>query len=510
MFALNVSPAYAAGKDCSGAFTVRLSDGRVIAGPTKQTITVAPGTTAQMTGKFVNYTVDLDTFKVTNYTLQSDITANQPVVVFARKEPLHGKTLTSGLSIELSSEQAVLQRSGNGISMKIQSKDCSEGGIFQMEPEPGTEVLHELGPLFVYCVDASGRVLIVSGTNPFIGRESPELATLTFPTPIGSIVGTKVSRWQIQSGGRMGMVTGEDAVEPLTAPCSAGTPGPTPSPSPNASPTPNATPSPSPNPSPNPSPSPSPNPSPNPSPSPSPSPVNGVAARMEIRLVGASFNGATPTGEAEFRREAEGSRRLKVKIENVNLPNGTVLNLLIDNVKVGQIVLNSLKGELEFRTDHGQPTPPVVNGTNLVVANNAGTTILAGTFNTTLPNANASPTPNPAPAPNGETRVRIPLSGAGNNGMLPQGHADFRTRPDGRRLEVEIQDINLPAGTTFRVLVNDVSIGQIVLNSFFRGEIELNTNDGQSVPTITNGTTVAVVNNSTGATILAGVFGAIT
>jgi hypothetical protein len=232
---------------------------------------------------------------------------------------------------------------------------------------------------------------------------------------------------------------------------------------------------------------------------------------MEIRLVGASLNGATPTGEAEFRREAEGSRRLRIRIENVNLPNGTVLNVLVDNVLVGRVVINSLKGEIELRTDHGQTTPPVVNGTSIVISDQAGTTIIAGTFSQSLPNPGPtpSPTPVPTPGPGGEVRVRIPLTGASISGMMPQGHADFRRRPDGRRLNVEIQDVNLPAGTTFRVLVNNTSIGQIVLNSFFRGELELNTNDGHSVPVVTNGTTVAVVNNTTGATILAGVFGAI-
>lgn len=230
---------------------------------------------------------------------------------------------------------------------------------------------------------------------------------------------------------------------------------------------------------------------------------------MRIRLVGASLNGATPVGEAEFRREAEGSRRLRIRIENVNLPNGTVLNVLVDNVKVGELVINSLKGEIELRTDHGQTTPPVVNGTSIVVSDRTGTTVIAGTFSQSLPNPNATPTPVPAPNPNGELRVRIPLTGASISGMMPQGHADFRRRPDGRRLNVEIQDVNLPAGTTFRVLVNNTSIGQIVLNSFFRGELELNTNDGHSVPVVTNGTTVAVVNNTTGATIVAGVFGAI-
>ena len=232
---------------------------------------------------------------------------------------------------------------------------------------------------------------------------------------------------------------------------------------------------------------------------------------MEIRLVGASLNGATPNGEAEFRRDAEGSRRLRIRIENVNLPDGTTLNVLVDNVRVGQMIIDSLKGEIELRTDHGQTTPPVVNGTGIVISDRTGTTIIAGTFSQSLPTPGATPSPTPAatPGPGGEVRVRIPLAGASIRGMMPQGHADFRQRPDGRRLNVEIQDVNLPAGTTFRVLVNNVSIGQIVLNSFFRGELELNTNDGHAVPVVANGTTVAVVNNTTGATILAGLFGAI-
>jgi hypothetical protein len=230
-------------------------------------------------------------------------------------------------------------------------------------------------------------------------------------------------------------------------------------------------------------------------------------------LTGASINGVVPEGEAELERETEGTH-LKVSFNHLNLADGTVLNVFVDNVKIGTITLKGQQGELLLRTDRGQPVPPIVNGTIIAVTNAAGTTLLGGTFTSSLPRPTptptGTPTPTPTPQPGADLRVRIPLAGAPINGMLPQGHADFRLRADGRRsLEVEVQDLNLPAGTALTVLVNGTSIGQIVLNSVFRGEVELETEHGQTVPAITQGTTVTVVNATTGATILSGTFGAI-
>jgi Calx-beta domain/Domain of unknown function (DUF4214) len=245
MLALSsVSQVLGAGKDCSGTFTVTLSDGRALSGAQDTSVSVGSGMTALVRGKFVEFTVNLDTFKVTNYTLTSNITGNRPAIIFASKEPLHGKILSGPLSININSEQLVLQRSGPGIDMKIQAKDCSEGGIFQMEPDQTIELQHVLGPEFFYCLDSLGRVMIVSASNPFIGRESPETATLIQPASPEAVVGTNSSRWRVVGGGRMGLVTGEDAIEPLAVrPSCAGT-----TPTPNPSPTPSPSPSPSPSP----------------------------------------------------------------------------------------------------------------------------------------------------------------------------------------------------------------------------------------------------------------------
>lgn len=259
------------------------------------------------------------------------------------------------------------------------------------------------------------------------------------------------------------------------------------------------------------SPSPTATPSPSPSPTASPTPAPGAETRVEIDLVGATLNGATPRGEAELKRRVDGSREFEVKVTNVNLAAGTRLNVLVDGRKVGEITLTSLLGgEFELDTRDGQTLPPLVSGTTVSVTNAAGATIVAGAFTVTLPPPGPTPTPSPTPTPQpgGETRLRIALVGSAVNGVIPKGHADFRVRADGRKnFEVEVEDVNLPAGTIFTVLVDNVNVGQIVLGQFFKGELELETEHGQSVPAINTGTTVAVI-NSAGATLVVGRFGA--
>ncbi|HEX8070823.1 MAG TPA: hypothetical protein VF546_12780 [Pyrinomonadaceae bacterium] len=477
--------ALAGGKNCDGAFTIVLSDGRTISGNQQTTVPVGDGVRAQVRGRFVSFDVDLSTFAVTNYTLTSDITAGRPATIFARKTPLHGRVLTSTLAVSLNSEQLVIERSGGGVDMKIQAKDCSEGGIFQMEPDQTIQVEHELTPGFSYCLDSLGRVLVVSASSPFVGRESPETARLVLPSLPAAVAGVHVTRWEITGGGRMGFVTGEDAVEPLSAPCGTTGGGATPTPTPTATPTPNAT--------------------------PTPTPVPGAVTNVEIDLVGAAINGVTPRGEAELERRADGSREFEVKVRNVNLPAGTRLNVLVDGAKVGELTLTALRdGELEFDTRDGQTLPPVVNGTTVTVTDQAGRTVVAGVFTQTAPppGPTATPTPTPAPQPGAETRLRIALAGAVVNGVIPKGHADLRVRADGsRRFEVEVEDVNLPAGTTFTVLVDNVNVGIIQLGPFFKGELELESEHGQTVPTINTGTTVAVV-RADGTTLVIGSFGA--
>jgi len=122
------------------------------------------------------------------------------------KVPLHGKTLTSPVSLQISNESVVLERSSGGQDMKIQAKDCQQGGLFQMEPEPGTRERNTLGSDFSYTSQPPGEERLCFTNGHFPGYDSPELATILSHTD-------RVATWRVASGGRIGMVIGEDAVE---------------------------------------------------------------------------------------------------------------------------------------------------------------------------------------------------------------------------------------------------------------------------------------------------------
>src|SRR5262245_60576022 len=72
---------------------------------------------------------------------------------------------------------------------------------------------------------------------------------------------------------------------------------------------------------------------------------------VEANLVGAAINGITPRGEAEFVVKANGDRKFEVEVENVNLPNGTVLNILVDGTNIGTLTLFNQAAEREFETE---------------------------------------------------------------------------------------------------------------------------------------------------------------
>jgi hypothetical protein len=64
--------------------------------------------------------------------------------------------------------------------MKIQAKDCQQGGLFQMEP--GTRERNTLGSDFRYTSQPPGQERLCFTNDRFPGYYSPELATLVSPT----------------------------------------------------------------------------------------------------------------------------------------------------------------------------------------------------------------------------------------------------------------------------------------------------------------------------------------
>ncbi|MDQ1707394.1 MAG: hypothetical protein QOJ88_605 [Pyrinomonadaceae bacterium] len=240
-----------------------------------------------------------------------------------------------------------------------------------------------------------------------------------------------------------------------------------------------------------------------------------VTSKIEANLAGASINGLVPRGEAETKTFVDGNRKFEVDVTSVNVPDNTILKVAVDGLQVGTLRIIGMMGEFEVETIKGQTVPPINSRTRIVVSDQAGNTILAGSFsNIPPPGASPSPTPtpgaSPSPTPNpgtaGEIRFEARLAGAAIGGLLPKGEAKFRSRTDGRRnLNVEVEKVNLPAGTVLNVLVDSVNVGQITLRSTLENELELETEHGASVPNITPAATL-VVTDAQGKTILSGVF----
>src|SRR5215210_5854248 len=259
---------------------------------------------------------------------------------------------------------------------------------------------------------------------------------------------------------------------------SFGSAAPTPGATPSATPTPGATPSPTP-----------------------------VMNEFDADLTGAPINGVVPEGGAEYEIEF-GNREFRVRVENVNLPAGTALNVLVDGVKVGTLaVAPSLdRSELKLKTENGQAVPQVNSRTRVVVTNQAGATLLAGSFSN-IPQVLGAPgpAPMPTPGPGGETRIESRLAGAAINGLTPTGVAKFRDRAGNRNFEVEVEKVNLPAGTVLNAFVDGVKVGELVLGPTLEAEFELEQERGQFVPNVTTAAKV-VVTNQQGQTLLSGVF----
>src|SRR5262245_48925170 len=273
------SPAEAASSDfCvdGGYSLVNLSTGAVVASGEVDDVTVPASAFAGsdrfgVRGTYNQFDVRLADFALFDYSFlptdnEGDMTNGVVTPVWESKIPDHrGAVLSSGLSVEIGEEDLVISRSGAAISMKIQAKDCAQGGIFQMEPARAdgtrTRIVHTLanpggnitpfyfdnpnfrarigqflgsdcvsivtGPLSRFCVQVTARVNIANTNSPnFVARDSAQVAqrisqrecnTVNPITPSVAHCGGQ-SIWDVASGGRMGFVTGEDAVEVANPP----------------------------------------------------------------------------------------------------------------------------------------------------------------------------------------------------------------------------------------------------------------------------------------------------
>ena len=219
-------------------------------------------------------------------------------------------------------------------------------------------------------------------------------------------------------------------------------------------------------------------------------------------LTGAPIAGAMPLGSGFYMADALNNRVLQTDVQNVNLPANTMLDVVVNGAVAGQIRLSSLRnGTLRLSSGMGQTVPTVIAGSTIAVKNGTAT-ILSGTFT-------APPTPTPFPSmtpmPTPSAAFFAPLTGATIGGVMPRGfgqYAEFGTTS--RRLNIFVDNVRLPVGTSLSVLIGTATVGQIVLNRYGDGYLRLDTANGNTVPVVTAGTTATIRNGTI--TVLAGTF----
>jgi hypothetical protein len=148
----------------------------------------------------------------------------------------------------------------------------------------------------------------------------------------------------------------------------------------------------------------------------------------QTSLSGSTLGGQTPHGVAEHRLSADGNRRFKVEVEDVNLPAGTALNVLVNGTSIGSLTINSFRqGELELETEHGQAVPNVSAGTVVTVKTQAGATIVSGIFGSASPTPSPGPTTTPSPKPEDNVRATVQF-----------GAPNYTVAEDGRSLTITV------------------------------------------------------------------------
>jgi hypothetical protein len=94
------------------------------------------------------------------------------------------------------------------------------------------------------------------------------------------------------------------------------------------------------------------------------------------------------------------------------------------------------------------------------------------------------------------------------NGVVPRGFAEFEIHSSRTELEVRISQVNLPIGTSLNAFVDSVAVGNLTVQSGGEAELRLRSDNGQTVPAVIVGSTIAIRNGQ--AIILSGVFAGFT
>jgi hypothetical protein len=107
-----------------------------------------------------------------------------------------------------------------------------------------------------------------------------------------------------------------------------------------------------------------------------------LASELEIRLrtnlTGPVFAGEQPAGSAQFEMR-NAVKRFAVEVQDIHLPDGTVVSVFVNGTKAGSIKLVAHGGTLFLSSGAGQTVPNITVGSRVAVRY-SGVKILGGQF----------------------------------------------------------------------------------------------------------------------------------
>lgn len=103
-----------------------------------------------------------------------------------------------------------------------------------------------------------------------------------------------------------------------------------------------------------------------------------VEIRLRATLSGPVFAGEKPSGSAEFEMD-NSVKRFAVEVQDINLPDGTVVNVFVNGIKAGAIKLVAQGGTLLLSSAAHQTVPNITVGSRVAVMH-SGLKILGGQF----------------------------------------------------------------------------------------------------------------------------------
>ena len=101
--------------------------------------------------------------------------------------------------------------------------------------------------------------------------------------------------------------------------------------------------------------------------------------RLSAKLAGGPIKDVMPEAYATYYEKGFVSE-FTLSVSNVNLPDGSVLLMMIGREEMMKFTLFKLGANIKCSTANGEYIPPMDVGTPIVLLDEKGNTILAGTF----------------------------------------------------------------------------------------------------------------------------------